>query len=112
MGGPKLEKNLFDNAEPVPFAGCFIWMHGTDHRGYGRVLYKGRLSVAHRVAWEIMFGAIPKGMFVCHSCDTPSCINPRHLFLGTNSDNQRQKAGIRKLSGHTVRRDILTVGRI
>jgi hypothetical protein len=48
--------------------------------------------LAHRVAWEKVHGPIPQGMQVLHRCDTPLCVNVEHLFLGTNADNQRDKA--------------------
>jgi hypothetical protein len=78
--------------EPVPDwrqSDCQIWQgdRGGKHDGYGRFRRAGKWVRAHRLAWEQANGPIPDGMLVCHHCDVPLCINPKHLFLGTHQDN-------------------------
>lgn len=73
---------------PEPFSGCHLWIAGCHAKGYGTFHVGGGKDVkAHRLAWEISNGPIPIGMCVCHKCDTPPCVNPEHLFLGTITDN-------------------------
>jgi len=62
-------------------------------RSYGRVWWLGKDRLVHRVVWEILHGAIPSGMMVCHKCDNPPCFRGDHLFLGTSTDNQRDSSG-------------------
>lgn len=79
--------------EKVP-GGCWLWKASTSRKGYGQIGHKGKIRIASRVAFELYVGEIPKGALVLHSCDTPSCVNPLHLFLGTdqsNSDDKRAK---------------------
>jgi len=68
-----------------PFSGCWLWQKGINANRYGWFKKK----YAHRVAWELYRGEIPEGVYVLHSCDTPLCVNPSHLFLGTQKDNIR-----------------------
>jgi hypothetical protein len=68
---------------------CWLWAAGKDKDGYGVVRFKGRRRVkAHRAAHEIFKGPIGEGQMVCHACDTPSCVNPDHLFLGSAKSNK------------------------
>lgn len=76
---------------------CWMWLGGKDKDGYGKILTYGKHNRAHRFAWEIENGEIENQMQVLHSCDEPKCVNSRHLFLGTNIDNVRD----RDLKGRT-----------
>ncbi len=71
---------------PEPNTGCWLWTSTTDKLGYGHFRLNGP-KYAHRASWTIYRGEIPKDLNVCHKCDTPGCVNPDHLFLGTDSDN-------------------------
>ena len=73
---------------PEPNCGCYLWTASTNKSGYGKYSNgKSQWVLAHRYAYEHVNGEIPKNMLVCHKCDTPSCVNPEHLFVGTHKDN-------------------------
>ena len=70
---------------------CWLWTANRNSVGYGMIApgYGGRSSIlAHRASWELANGPVPAGLFVCHHCDTPLCVNPAHLFLGTDQENK------------------------
>jgi len=75
--------------------GCQLYTGQFSHNGYGKYSYKknGKLFCVrtHRVSWISKNGNIPEGMHVCHKCDVPNCVNPDHLFVGTHSDNMKDR---------------------
>jgi hypothetical protein len=73
---------------------CWLWTGALSRRncGYGRLRFKGRMVAAHRLSWQLTQGQIPRGLHVLHLCDEPQCVNPSHLFLGTQSENNRDMA--------------------
>jgi len=66
---------------------CWLWTGAQVSNGYGTIRIGYKANYAHRLSWEFEYGQVPTDLFVCHHCDTPSCVNPAHLFVGTAKDN-------------------------
>ena len=80
---------------PVTESGCFLWIGCCDTDGYGVFKAHGFNWKAPRMAYLLAYGPFPLELHVLHKCDIPCCVNPKHLFLGTNTDNiqDRNKKG-------------------
>lgn len=100
--------------------GCWLWTGSKHGFGYGLIAGdRGRrwpTLFAHRVSWELHFGPIHDRLFVLHRCDNPACVNPAHLFLGTQKDNVRDCASKGRISRgtgrHSAKLDEFTVALI
>lgn len=86
------EQLFWMKVDKVGDGGCWLWTGAKRWDGYGRLQIPGRQLTAHRYSWELAEGPIPDGMHVLHYCDTPGCVNPGHLWLGSHDDNMRDRS--------------------
>lgn len=98
QGAPKkgttLAERFWNNVRKTE--GCWLWLGKPLSNGYGQFAFGGRnrmtggkikRDLAHRMSWRLTYGEISAGLNVLHKCDVPTCVNPVHLFLGTQLDN-------------------------
>jgi len=77
----------FDACWKEDVNGCWIWQRARNGAGYGVLSVNRKLVLAHRFSYERCNGPIPAGMFLCHTCDVPGCVNPQHVWPGWPRDN-------------------------
>jgi hypothetical protein len=111
-----LAERLCEKASPEPNTGCWLWTGQSDQFGYGTLAVRGRTRKAHRLAWEVAYGPLPKiaghhGAVVRHRCNLPGCVNPAHLVIGSQRDNLQDmsRAG-RSTRGERSHLAVLTEG--
>lgn len=104
-----LEQKFWEKVSIPENAGdCWIWTGSKLRGGYGNININHKTKQAHRLSYELHYGKIPAGLDVLHKCDNPPCVNPHHLFLGTDKTNAEDRSA----KGRTVKGVLLPISKL
>lgn len=103
-------RRLLSYVMPEPNTGCWLVTLAEQRGGYAHFAVDGRYTSAHRASWLLHGGANPEGLDVLHRCDTPSCVNPDHLWLGSHADNMRDRQAKGRARGDFQKKDTCVRG--
>jgi len=101
---PWTAEDIENASTPEPNTGCWLWLGPEQAQGYGILHIEGRKRLAHRVSYALVHGPFFEWLNILHRCDNPPCVNPAHLFLGTQADNVAD----RDQKGRTARGEMLS----
>lgn len=85
-----LEEKFWEKVDKKGEDECWNWKGALNKDRYGQFNYKGKPKLSHIVSYILVHGNVPKGLFILHKCNNPSCVNPKHLYIGTQADNMKQ----------------------
>ena len=94
MARPRISisEKIANKVAKIPETGCWIWLGSITKHGYGKMTLGAKTHInAHRASYELKHGPIPEGMLALHHCDIKCCVNPDHIFLGTQQANMNDK---------------------
>lgn len=84
-------RRFLKNVELEPTRGCWLWKPSKDRNDYGSFQMPNKMYRAHRLSYMMFIGPVAEDRLICHECDVPSCVNPSHLFIGTNKTNAEDR---------------------
>jgi len=98
----KAKDKLLANSVSEPNTGCMLWLGLANKNGYGKIGFKYKSWTAHRLSFHLFKQNLKHGDLICHKCDTPACINPDHLFIGTPLTNMQDKVSKGRLKNQNM----------